>query len=203
MTNDLMEFILSRRSVRVFEDRPVEEEKLERILNAATHAPSAHNSQPWRFVVLNSKLMRRKIADVMNVDYKAALEKSGMTAEQIAERMQKRGDRIIGAGTAVMLCLDTEDMNEFPEDEDRQKGELIMGVQSVALAGGNLLLAVHAENLGGVWTCAPLFTQGSIIQAFDLPDSWLPQALLLLGYPAVRPGQKELKPIKDVTLFFE
>jgi F420 biosynthesis protein FbiB-like protein len=203
MTNDLMEFILSRRSVRVFEDRQVEEEKLERILNTATHAPSAHNSQPWRFVVFNSKLMRRKIADVMNVDYKAALERSGMSVEQITERMQKRSDRIIDAGTAVMLCLDSGDMNKFPEDEERQEGELIMGVQSVALAGGNLLLAAHAEKLGGVWTCAPLFTQSSIVLAFDLPESWLPQALLLLGYPAEKPGQKELKPIKDVTLFLE
>jgi F420 biosynthesis protein FbiB-like protein len=203
MTNDLMEFILSRRSVRVFEDRPVEEEKLERILNAAAHAPSAHNSQPWRFVVLNNKTMRRKIAEVRNNDYKAALEKSGMPSELIVERMQKRGDRIIDAGTAVMLCLDTEDMNKFPEDEVRQKGELTMSVQSVALAGGNLLLAAHAENLGGVWTCAPLFTQSNIVQAFALPENWLPQALLLLGYPSENPGEKELKQIKDVTLYLE
>ena len=203
MKNDLMNLLLSRRSIRVFEDRPIEKEKLERILDAATYAPSAHNKQPWRFVVLNSKAMRRKIADVMNVDYKAALERSGMEAEQIAERMQKRGDRLINAGTAVMLCFDPSDMNQFPEDEDRQAGELTMGVQSVALAGGNLLLAAHAEGLGGVWTCAPLFTQKTIIEVFGLSENWQPQALLLLGYPAEEPKEKEMKKLEDVCLILE
>ena len=201
MNNNLMALFRSRRSIRVFEDRPVEPEKLERILEAAIHAPSAHNSQPWRFVVLNNRAMRRKLADVMNVDYKTALEKAGMAQEQVVERMKKRADRIIDAGSAVMLCLDSEDLNNFPEDEERQAGEMLMGVQSTALAGGHLLLAAHAENLGGVWTCAPLFTQSSIIQAFNLSDSWLPQALLLLGYPAEEPVQKEIKPLEDVTLF--
>ena len=203
MKNKLMDLMLSRRSIRVFEDRAVEKEKLERILNAAANAPSAHNRQPWRFVVLKSKGMRQKLVDVMNVDYKKALENAGMTKEQVDERLEKRGNRIINAGAAVILCFDSEDMNKFPEDEDRQEGELIMGIQSTALAGGNLLLAAHAEDLGGVWTCAPLFTQQSIVQAFSLSENWLPQALLLFGYPAEEPAKKEIKPIDEVTLFLE
>ena len=66
----------------------------------------------------------------------------------------------------------------------RQQSEHWMGIQSVALAGGHLLLAAWAEGLGGVWMCAPLFAQAAASQALDLPGSWQPQALILLGYPA-------------------
>lgn len=203
MKNNLMEFIKSRRSIRVFENKAVELEKLKRILETATHAPSAHNRQPWRFVVLNSVNMRKKIVDTMNVDYKKALENAGMNEEQVASSMKKRGDRIIGAGAAIILCMNPDEMNKFPEDEERQDGELAMGIQSVALAGGNLLLAAHAEGLGGVWTCAPLFTQNNIIKEFELSESWKPQALLLIGYPAEEAGKKEIKPLEDVALFLE
>lgn len=59
-----MEEILKRRSIRVFEDKYVEKEKIERILRAAMQAPSAHNFQPWEFIVVKDKEKRKRIADL-------------------------------------------------------------------------------------------------------------------------------------------
>ena len=59
-----------------------------------------------------------------------------------------------------------------------------MAVQSVALACQNLLLAAHAHGLGGCWMCAPLFAPDIVRSALALPESWQPQALITLGYPA-------------------
>ena len=50
-----MEAIFSRVSVRKFEDRPVEPEKIEKILRAAMAAPSAKNQQPWEFYVVTNR----------------------------------------------------------------------------------------------------------------------------------------------------
>ena len=58
---DLYEAIERRRSVRAYQDRPVEQDKLERILNAARMAPSASNRQPWKFVVVRQPELRRKL----------------------------------------------------------------------------------------------------------------------------------------------
>jgi nitroreductase len=59
---DVFEAIAARKSVRAFLDRPVAEETLARILEAARLAPSARNGQEWRFVVVTDEAMRRRIA---------------------------------------------------------------------------------------------------------------------------------------------
>ena len=51
--NKLMETVTGRRSIRRYTNDPVPEEFIDRLLDAAIWAPSAHNRQPWRFVVLN------------------------------------------------------------------------------------------------------------------------------------------------------
>lgn len=60
---DLFETIKGRRSIRSFLDRPVEEEKLERVLDAGRLAPSARNIQDWRFIVVRDAQTRRRLAE--------------------------------------------------------------------------------------------------------------------------------------------
>ncbi len=57
---DFYEVIKKRRSIRKYKDRPVEEEKLRRVLEAARIAPSAKNAQPWKFIVVKDKKIREK-----------------------------------------------------------------------------------------------------------------------------------------------
>lgn len=58
---DVMEAIKARRSIRSYLDKPVEEEKLKRILEAGRLAPSASNRQEWRYIVVKDKAMREKL----------------------------------------------------------------------------------------------------------------------------------------------
>jgi len=59
----VLDLMKRRCSVRKFEDRPVEQEKLEQILEAGRVAPSACNNQPWRFVVVRDKELQKKISE--------------------------------------------------------------------------------------------------------------------------------------------
>lgn len=63
---DVMEAIKTRKSVRSFLDKPIEEEKLETVLEAARLAPSASNRQEWRFIVIKDKSTREKLAEAAN-----------------------------------------------------------------------------------------------------------------------------------------
>jgi nitroreductase len=63
---DVMEAIRKRRSIRSFEDRPVEEEKLQAVLEAGRLAPSAKNLQEWRYVVVRDPDLRAKLAEAAN-----------------------------------------------------------------------------------------------------------------------------------------
>jgi len=60
---EVMEAILSRKSVRAYLDKAVEKEKLDRVLEAARMAPSAGNRQEWRFVVVTDAEKRRRLAE--------------------------------------------------------------------------------------------------------------------------------------------
>ena len=93
------------------------------------------------------------------------------------------------------------DMDCYP-DEQRQKNEWLMAVQSTALAGQNLLLAAHALGLGACWMCAPLFSPDIVRQTLDLPTDWQPQALITAGYPA-ETRQKTRKPLESCVLFVD
>ncbi len=189
-----------RRSIRQFKPRPVPRELIEKLLQAAILAPNAHNRQSWRFVVLTSSDDILRLAEGMGVDYRAALLADGMPEEEVEARAERRKERICGAPAVVLLCLDSDDLSRH-DDANRDTGEFTMGIQSVALAGGHMLLAAHAEGLGGVWMCAPLFAPQRVREACDLPESWIPQGMILLGYPAEEPESKGRKSLGEVVKY--
>ncbi|MGH2621502.1 MAG: nitroreductase family protein, partial [Anaerolineales bacterium] len=109
--------------------------------------------------------------------------------------------RIAGAPVAVLVCLTMEQMDVYP-DEKRSRAEYLMAVQAAAMAGENLLLAAHAAGLGGSWLCAPLFAPSVAQEALELPISWQPQGLLLLGWPAAPGKERGRRPLPDVAVYF-
>lgn len=197
---ELLELIRSRRSVRRFLPKPIPAEMVTRILEAATTAPNAHNRQSWRFVVLEDEDKRTELVGVMSADYRAALLAEGMPEEEIERRAASRAERILKAPGAVIVCVDTSVLDSY-DDPDRQRGEMTMAVQSAAMAGNHLLLAAHAEGLGGVWMCAPLFVQEKAGEVLSLPGSWAAQGLILLGYPVEEREKKPRKALDEVVVY--
>jgi nitroreductase len=66
---NVLDAIKKRRSIRAFEDKPIEEDKLLRVLEAGRLAPSAKNRQEWRYVLVRDKELRRKLAVACNNQY--------------------------------------------------------------------------------------------------------------------------------------
>jgi nitroreductase len=62
---DILEVIKTRRSIRRYTREPISEEKINKILEAGRWAPSASNSQPWKFIVLRSQEVKKKLADTL------------------------------------------------------------------------------------------------------------------------------------------
>ena len=61
---ETIQSILTRRSIRKYETRMIEEQKIHQLLEAAMYAPSARNTQPWHFIVINEREMLNKIMKV-------------------------------------------------------------------------------------------------------------------------------------------
>lgn len=190
----------SRRSIRTFSDEPLELELIDRLLSIAGRAPSAHNRQPWRFVVMSSEDAKERLARAMGEKLRADRLADGDDPGEVGKDVDRSYRRITGAPVAVLLCLTMEDMDSYP-DPRRQAAERLMAVQGVAMAGQNLLLAAHAHGLGGCWMCAPLFAPAVVRQALKLPEAWQPQGLVLLGWPADLPNDRGRRPVEELSRF--
>jgi F420 biosynthesis protein FbiB-like protein len=120
--------------------------------------------------------------------------------DEIQVEINRSYDRITGAPAVIVICLSMEDMDRYL-DEPRSHAEYLMAVQSVAMAGENLLLMAHAEGLGACWMCAPLFTQDIVKEVLDLPSSWEAQGIIILGHPAHEGQDRSRMPLDKVVLW--
>ncbi|MCX6095656.1 MAG: nitroreductase family protein [Candidatus Bipolaricaulota bacterium] len=116
---ELWEAIKGRRSVRRFAERPVERERLERLVEAAVWAPSGGNAQTWRFVVLTTRNSVRRLKAVS----------PGLLGDPPA---------------LVAVCQDLAEVRR----RGGTLGETFLAPVDAAMAAQNLLLAAHAEGLG-------------------------------------------------------
>jgi F420 biosynthesis protein FbiB-like protein len=199
-TSTLYRIIQERRSIRRFDGSAIPPETLQRVLEAATTAPSAHNRQPWRFVIITTLEDKRSLANVLGEELREDRLTDGDDPGQIEKDVTQSIERIAGAPVVVIACLSMEAMDVYP-DERRKTAEYIMAVQSVSMAAQNLLLAAHAEGLGACWLCAPLFTKDEVREELNLPEGWDPQGLIILGYPADAGKDRPRRPIEEVSLW--
>ncbi len=95
-----LELVAARRSVRRYLDRPVEREKVERCLEAARLAPSASNSQPWWFVVVDDPAQRRAVAQA-TFDRLASFNRFSLQAPVLVAMVTEQPKLITQIGGAI------------------------------------------------------------------------------------------------------
>ena len=192
--NEFQTFLRTRRSVRRFKPDPIPAHVIERILKTTSYAPSAHNLQPWRFVMVLDATAKTNLAQALIHKMRIDMTAQGSTQAEIASREKRTLHRINEAPVIIMLCRDvTAIRKEEPEEN-------IMAMQSVALAGLQLLLAAHAEGLGGNWICWPLYAQKEVRTVLELPTTWELQGMFFLGYTDEKPRKKKIKSLNELVL---
>jgi nitroreductase len=181
---DLFETIMTRRSVRKYQDKPVEEEKLQAVLEAVRLAPSWANLQCWRMVVVKDKNMRQKISDLSYVESFFAPKgyKANPSKKALAE-----------APVVIVLCADPTNSGMLWE----QQYYLV----DCGIASENLMLAGRAQGLGTVFV--GVYDEEKIKSLLHIPANVRVVGLFPLGYPLeegkVGPARKPLDEIR----FFE
>src|SRR3989304_1425224 len=182
-----MDLIKKRRSIRKYSARKVESNILREVLEAARWAPSAHNAQPWRFIVLIDKALKQDFAEAMANVWTADMIKDGTPMQVREETRRASVKRFTRAPVLVVACLTINDMIKYA-DESRQKCERDLAGQSLGAAVQNMLLVAHAKGLGACWFCAPIFCKDTVRKVLKVPEDVVPQALITLGYPAEKPS---------------
>lgn len=178
---DVMEAIRSRRSIRKFQDTPVEEEKLRAVLEAARLAPSWANLQCWRFVVVKDAAVRAKISELSYVEAFFAPKgyKTNPALKALAE-----------APVVIVACGDPAQSGDL--------GEQYYYLTDVGIAAENLMLAAHAQGLGTVFV--GVFDEMQLRELLEIPPQVRIVGLFPLGYPAGETkGGPPRKPLEEIV----
>ncbi|MBL7488095.1 nitroreductase family protein [Frankia sp. AgB1.9] len=184
------EIALRQRAHRAFTDRPVDEDVIRAILTTATRAPSAENTQPWRFVVVRDAALRARIGDLTARAWSGggrAWAQKSLPSGLFADVDAGATGGVAAAPVLVVVSADTTAC--VPA---------VLG-PSIWPCVQNLLLAAIAEGLGSALTTLATAFGDELRTLLDLAPTIAPQAVVPLGYPAVelRPGRR--RPIDDVT----
>jgi coenzyme F420-0:L-glutamate ligase/coenzyme F420-1:gamma-L-glutamate ligase len=194
---DAMEAIRTRRSLRQLAEQPVPHELIDRVLEMAALAPAPHHTRPWRYVIVLPR-WRERLAELMGETWRADLERDGHPEELITRLLRKSRRQITSAPALLLACLTHEGLRDWP-DERRARNEFAMAQQSVGASMQNIMLAAHALGLASYWISAPLFAPEACREALALPEDWIAQAFIALGYPADGAAPKP-RPSPDLSL---
>jgi nitroreductase len=190
---DFDEVVIRRRSIRKFKQDAVPEKVLLKVLEAGRWAPSAGNSQPWRFIVVTDVDVKQKIAGVCTgFSRKAWAEFSPERARYLAERGGS-WDKSSLAKVPVLIAVCCEVLESLRE-------ELVLG--SVWAAIENILLAAIAEGLGScIYTFYDIEEENNLKEILRVPNGFRIAAMIQLGYAAVDPPLPSRKTLREIVSY--
>lgn len=173
---DIIEAIKTRRSIRKFDiERQVDDRVLMDIIECASWAPSAHNEQPWKFIIFRDKEKMRKIA----------------------ERYVRASNFLIHTPAAIAVVADFRHIRKA----DGDKVVKYYSTQDTAAAIQNILLAAWSFGLGTCWIGD--FDELQLREMFNIPEGYNAVGVIAIGYP--RPGKKfpvpRRKPLEEIMSF--
>jgi len=199
---EVKKLIKTRRTVRKFLRKEVEREKIRELIEAATWAPSAHNSQPWRFFVITSEKTKEAFSLAMARKWEKDLRQDKVDETIIKQLIEDSHERFISSPVIIVVFIDMSEMQKYP-DEKRNNYEKVMAIQSASAAIQNLILLAHAFGLGSNWRCAPLFAQEEVKEVLKVKLSWEPIAAVSIGYPKEVPQAPKRKSVDEVAIWDE
>lgn len=167
---EFSEVIRKRHSIRVFKDQPVEEEKLQQILEIANLAPSSGNLQAYEiYVVTNAK------------------KRDGLSCAALAQ------DYVAKAPVALVFCTHPE----LTQGRYTERGTHLYTVQDATIACSFAMLAATNLGLGCVWVGT--FDEKVVRVIIGAPDSQVPVVILPIGYPGEFPDQHPRRPLEELA----
>ncbi|HET7733592.1 MAG TPA: nitroreductase family protein [Paludibacter sp.] len=174
--NSFLELVQSRQSDRSYLDKPVEKEKIERILEVARLAPSACNAQPWKFIVVTDPEKRMQVADA--------------TANKLLSMNH------FSKQAPVQLVLVEENAN-FTSTVGGWATNKHYPHIDLGIVASHVCLAATDEGLGSciIGWC----DEKKVQKALDIPKNKRVMLVILLGYSNQPPREKKRKEMNEIV----
>ncbi len=185
---DFFDVVHTQRAARSFLRDDVDDETVARVLTAATHAPSAENSQPFVFVVMRDPQLRAAIGELTARVWEGgarAFEEQRLSPAFLRDVALGAMGGVAAAPVLVVVCGDTR--LTHPQALPA----------SVFPAVQNLLLAAHALGLGSALTTLPVLGGDELPRLLGLPPEVVPMAVVPLGHLPAPLGPPRRRPLSE------
>ena len=198
--NDIWEVMFTQRAIRYWVEEPVSRELIERVIEAASKAPSGSNHQPWMFVVADRDPVKTSIAEALRDYYEEGplktLVESSQKTEDSSQRLMMSGaenffTNLRTAPAIIVPCL-------YKLSSPTSEMNTLVAGSSIYLAVQNMLLAARALGLETLRTTSHSLIEEVIRDVCKIPDDAQPAALIPIGFPAVKFGPTKRKPVRDI-----
>ncbi|MCX6012292.1 MAG: nitroreductase family protein [Chloroflexi bacterium] len=180
---DLMQAITERRSIRKYKPDKISDADLNKILEAARHAPSWANSQSWRFVVVTDPSIKEKL--------------SRTVLSRMPGKENGAAPAIRNAPVVIVACAELKKSGYYGDIPSTDKGDWCMF--DVALAMQNLTLAAYALGLGTVHV--GLFEAKKVAAIINVPEGYAAIELMPVGYPDEKPEPRPRKALEEIVYY--
>jgi nitroreductase len=167
---EFFDVIKNRHSIRTFSNQPVEDEKLQQILETANLAPSAGNLQAYEIYVVTD-----------------AKRRDGLSCAALAQ------EYVAVAPVALVFCTHPE----LTEGRYTERGTRLYTVQDATIACSFAMLAATSLGLGSVWVGT--FDEKVVRLIIGAPDSQVPVVILAIGHAAEFPEQHPRRPLDQLA----
>lgn len=176
----MMKEIENRRSVRKYSDKMVEKEKLMQVLESARLAPSGNNTQPWNFIIVESKEMKEKI---VSVDHD---QKWMMTAP-------------VFIVCVADICCRMEPKPDMYIDENSPEPEVKQIIRDTTAAIEHILLEAVSLGLSTCWT--GWYDQKDMRAVLNIPNDKYVCGVITIGYGDESPAQRPRRNLEDMIRY--
>ena len=187
---DFFDVVRSQRGVAHYKPDPLPEGAVERIIEAATRAPSGSNRQPWRFIIVRDRETKRRLGEL----YVAAQTRSrGEPPSRPADEPPHFSEAMADVPVAVMACVERWPISG---------GEAYRGA-SIYPAVQNLMLAAAALGIGTRLTTIWQHRYDEVAELLGVPENWEMMALIPMGYPQEPDhlGGSRRKPVAEIAYY--
>lgn len=170
---DFIDISKKRITVRQFNARAVEQEKLDKILEAGRFAPTAVNYQPQRIIVLNTPETLAKVKAFCTFGYD---KKYIDLTKECEDQENKKNVYYYGAPLVLFVCYDKTACWNHPQNGESS------GVTDATIVATHMMLEAASIDLGTVWIS--YFDKNKAKEMLAVPDEWEPHCMIYIGYPA-------------------
>ncbi|MCU0665845.1 MAG: nitroreductase family protein [Candidatus Omnitrophica bacterium] len=194
-SEQLLDLIKQRASIRRYQDKPVPKEILDKIIEAGIWGPSlmAPGFQPWKFVVIQDAGKIKKLSEIMFVKSKQLGAGANVITRISAET--------IASAKVLVVIYNCSAVVSFVKriNEDYMKMARQAEIAAISAVIQNMILVAEGFGLGSCWLDTPLFCKDGINE-FVKPEGEL-VAMLTLGYPAEKGKRCKRKPLSESVIY--